>query len=220
MKIFLSLLLVVTTWSSTAMATEEIKYTVIEELGNNIEIRDYAPVVIAEVTVEGTRDEAPSAAFRTLFKYITGDNVAAQEIPMTAPVSQEAISQKIPMTAPVTQEKVSKEIPMTAPVTQEQTSDDAWKIAFYMPADMTMETAPKPTSDKITMREVKFGKMIAIRFSGRNTDNNVNEHDEELKKYMRDNDIAFNEADRILAFYNAPFTPWFLRRNEVLYPVK
>lgn len=206
------------------MATEEIKYEVVEELGNNIEIRDYAPVVIAEVTVNANRDEASGKAFRTLFNYITGDNVAQQDIPqeisVTAPVSQEALSQKIPMTAPVTQQRASQEIPMTAPVTQEQQAQDVWKVAFYMPADMTMETAPKPTSDKITLREVKFGNMIAIRFSGRNTDSNVNEHDEELKDYMRKNNIAFNEEGRILAFYDAPFKPWFLRRNEVLYPLK
>jgi len=89
-----------------------------------------------------------------------------------------------------------------------------------MPADMTMETAPKPTSDKVTLPEVKFGKMIAIRFSGRNSDSNVNEHDNELKDYMRANNIKFIADDRILAFYDAPFKPWFLRRNEVLYPVK
>lgn len=187
------------------MATEEIKYNVVEKLTDTIEIRDYAPVVIAEVTVKGTRDQAPSAAFRILFNYITGDNVSSEKIPMTAPVSQESVSQKIPM---------------TAPVTQEQTDTDLWKIAFYMPADMTMETAPKPTSDKVSLREVKLGKRIAIRFSGRNTDSNVNEHDEKLKEYMRANDIKFDADDRILAFYDAPFKPWFLRRNEVLYALK
>lgn len=190
------------------MAVEEIKYEVLKKDGN-VEIREYAPVIIAEVTVEGARSEAPSAAFRTLFKYISGDNIAAsggsQEIPMTAPVSQEAVQQKIPM---------------TAPVTQEQLEPNLWKVAFYMPADMTMETAPTPKSDKITIREVKFGKMAALRFSGRSSTNNIVEHDTELKTYLRENDITFKEKGRILAFYNSPFTPWFLRRNEVLYPIK
>lgn len=186
------------------MATEEIKYDIIKQDGD-IEIRDYAPVIIAEVTVKGSRKEAPSAAFRTLFNYITGENTTAQNIPMTAPVSQEL---------------VSREIPMTAPVTQEQVEPNVWKVAFYMPADMTLATAPKPTNDKVTIREVSFGKRAAIRFSGRTSDNNIKEHDEELKTYLTNNNIAFNEADRMLAFYNSPFVPWFLRRNEVLYPVK
>ena len=59
------------------MAVEEIKYDVVKTDGN-IEIRDYKPVVIAEVTVEGTRREAPSTAFRTLFNYISGENVTAK----------------------------------------------------------------------------------------------------------------------------------------------
>ncbi len=186
------------------MATEEIKYNVLQQDGD-IEIRSYTPVVIAEVTVEGSRSEAPNAAFRTLFNYITGENVAAQKIPMTAPVSQEAVSQKIPM---------------TAPVTQEQLEPNVWKIAFYMPADMTLASAPKPKSDKITLREVNFGKMVAIRFSGRGSDSNINEHDEKLKTYLTNNNIAFDKTKRVIAFYNSPFVPWFLRRNEVLYPVK
>lgn len=188
------------------MAVEEIKYTVIEELGSDIEIRDYAPVVIAEVTIEGSRSEAPGAAFSYLFDYISGNNIAAQEIPMTAPVSQEAVP--------------SQKIPMTAPVTQEQLEPDVWKVAFYMPADMTMDNAPAPKSDKVSLREVDFGKMIAIRFSGRGSDSNINKHDKELKQYLNDNDIAFDESGRVIAFYNSPFTPWFLRRNEVLYPLK
>ena len=195
-------------WTMPAIAVEEIQYNVVKK-ESDIEIREYKPVVIAEVTVEGSRSEAPNTAFRILFDYISGNNIAAQKIPMTAPVSQEAVSEKIP-----------QKIPMTAPVTQEQVEPDVWKIAFYMPTDMTLETAPKPNSDKITIKEVKFGKMIALRFSGRWTDSNIEEHDNELKSYMQDNNITFNKNDRILAFYNAPFTPWFLRRNEVLYPLR
>lgn len=205
MRIFFLIALL---WVTPAMAIEEIQYNVVKKDGD-IEIRQYAPVIIAEVTVEGSRSEAPSAAFRILFDYISGNNVAAAKIPMTAPVSQKAFSQK-----------KSQKIPMTAPVTQEQIEPDIWKIAFYMPADMTLKNAPKPNSDKVTIKEVIFGKMVALQFSGRWSDKNIETHDGKLQSYMQDNNIAFNQNDRILAFYNPPFTPWFLRRNEVLYPVK
>ena len=194
------------------MAVEEIKYDVLKKDGN-VEIRQYAPVIIAEVTIEGSRSEAPSAAFRTLFNYISGDNIAKSgesvKIPMTAPVSQEALSQS-----------PSQKIPMTAPVTQEQLEPNIWKIAFYMPANMTIETAPAPKNDKITLREVTLGKRVALRFSGRSTDDNIETHDAKLKAYLAQNNMTYDETGRILAFYNSPFTPWFLRRNEVLYPVK
>lgn len=175
------------------MAVEEIKYDVLKKDGN-VEIRQYAPVIIAEVTIEGSRSEAPSAAFRTLFNYISGDNIAK---------SGESVK-----------------IPMTAPVTQEQLEPNIWKIAFYMPANMTIETAPAPKNDKITLREVTLGKRVALRFSGRSTDDNIETHDAKLKAYLAQNNMTYDETGRILAFYNSPFTPWFLRRNEVLYPVK
>ena len=71
---------------------EEIAHTVVQK-DSDIQVRDYAETVAAEVTVQGSRHEAPSKAFRALFDYINGDNTAAQEISMTAPVSQEQSQQ-------------------------------------------------------------------------------------------------------------------------------
>lgn len=215
MKNYLAIIaLALITFTSTTgnvMAAEEIKYDVVNKEGD-IEIRQYKPVVVAEVTVTGSEDEAANKAFRTLFDYISGENSAEQSIPMTAPVSQEA-SQEAAAT------ENSQKIPMTAPVSQTKAEEGKWTVAFYMPAEMTMETAPKPNNENITMREENFGKMAAIRFTGARHGSNLGEAQAELEAYLTQNDIAF-ENDPIYAYYNGPFTLWFLRRNEVLFPLK
>ena len=81
------------------------------------EIRDYAPMIVAETKTQGDRDQAVSDGFRVLADFIFGNNTARTEIAMTAPVTQ-AKGEKIAMTAPVT-----------------QTEDGGrWTIGFVMPA--------------------------------------------------------------------------------------
>jgi len=203
MRLLLLSLITIISFGGTAMATEEIAYSVIKKDGD-IEIREYEETVVAEVTVEATQKEAPSKAFRTLFNYIQGNNIAKQEIPMTAPVSQELKSQKIPM---------------TAPVSQGQDESGAWTIAFYMPNDMIFEDTPMPKDEAVNIRRVPSETKIAIRFSGTRSDSNIAGHEAELKKYIVDNEIEVTGAP-MYAFYNAPWTPWFMRRNEVMFTMK
>jgi effector-binding domain-containing protein len=89
-------------------------------------------------------------------------------------------------------------------------------IAFHMPNEMSYETTPKPKDERIKSRAVPAKKMIAIKFSGRSTDSNIYEHEKKLRAYMKKNSLNF-KGKPIYAFYNAPFVPWFLRRNEVLF---
>ena len=179
------------------MATEEIAHSVISEEGA-IQIREYEPTVIAEVKVKAPRREATGRAFRVLFNYIQGDNAEEQKIPMTAPVSQE--------------------MPMSAPVPSDSGKESEWLIAFYMPNDMSFEATPEPSNSNVAIRQVPARKMAAIKFSGFANDENINEHEQQLRAYLKDNDIAYEDKP-LYAFYDAPMKPWFLRRNEVLFPL-
>ena len=71
------------------MAIEEPKYT-ISEKESPFEVRRYDPILIAEVFVEGSRDEASNKGFRMIADFIFGNNEGLQKE-----------SQKIAMTAPV-----------------------------------------------------------------------------------------------------------------------
>ncbi|NBT92755.1 MAG: heme-binding protein, partial [Betaproteobacteria bacterium] len=74
------------------MAIEEPKYTVLSKEGA-IELRQYAPFLIAETVVEGDMDEASTRGFRLIADFIFGNNQA---------VDNPGSSAKIAMTAPVT----------------------------------------------------------------------------------------------------------------------
>jgi hypothetical protein len=69
------------------MATERPKYSA-EVSEPPFEIRQYAPTVVAEVHVDGTREEAVNMGFRILAGYIFGNNETQQKVAMTAPVGQ------------------------------------------------------------------------------------------------------------------------------------
>jgi len=89
-------------WGPIVSNVEQAKYDVVETHGT-IEIRDYSPMIVAEVSVSGDREEAISAGFRMIADYIFGNNISSQKVAMTAPVIEEP-SEKIAMTAPVTQQ--------------------------------------------------------------------------------------------------------------------
>jgi acetyl/propionyl-CoA carboxylase alpha subunit len=170
----------------------------------NIEIRAYDPMIAAEVTTTGERGEAINDGFRILAGYIFGGNSGQQSIEMTAPVTQQpdiSEGQKIAMTAPVIQE---------AGVNQSE-----WKVRFIMPAEYTLSSLPKPNDDQIKFIEVPAYKAAVIRFSGFNTDSNLMSHKTELMTWIKENKISA-EGEPVYAFYNPPWTPPFMRRNEVM----
>ena len=72
---------------------EKPGYKVIQS-EQNIEIRQYDPMIIAEVEVEGKREDAIREGFRLLADYIFGNNKMGDVISMTAPVEQK-MNQKI-----------------------------------------------------------------------------------------------------------------------------
>jgi len=184
-----------------AMAIEEAPYKVLKSSGT-FELREYAPHILAEAVVEGDLESAGSTAFRRLFRYISGENRSRGTIAMTAPVSQEQAGEKIRMTAPVGQQRAGK----------------MWAVSFTMPAGYTMETLPTPDDPTIMLRQVPPRRMAAVRYSGFWSESSYLRHKSELESWIRGNGLTF-AGDPVWARYNPPFTPWFMRRNEILIPV-
>jgi effector-binding domain-containing protein len=197
------------------MSIEEAKYQVVTKDGK-FEIRDYAPQILAEIVVAADLEQAGNKAFRTLFRYISGANRSRDKIAMTAPVSQESSSQKIEMSAPVSQQPSNQKIKMTAPVGQ-QPAQNQWAVSFTMPASYTMETLPQPDDPKITLRQVPARRMAAVRYSGFWSEKKYQRNKKELEAWMRAKGLNI-AGDPVWARYNPPFTLWFLRRNEILFP--
>lgn len=181
-----------------ALATEEPKHVVILEEGE-FQIRDYPALIAAEVSVSGSRDEASSAGFKLLAGYIFGENSRQLEIAMTAPVMQER--------------EEGETIAMTAPVTQSG-GPDGWIVRFIMPDSYTMETLPRPKDDRVRLVRVPPQRFAVVRFSGLARPDEVELKAGDLEVFMARQDIEVG-GDASLARYDPPWTPWFLRRNEV-----
>ena len=188
--------------SLNTFAVEEAKYEVVKEDGR-FEIRDYEPYILAEIVISNTLKQAGNDAFRPLFRYISGANTKKSEIAMTAPVSQEKASQKIPMTAPVSQEQ----------------AEEGWAVSFMMPANTTLATLPKPDNDKIKLRTVAARRMASVRYSGTWSEKRYNKFLKKLEVWIKENELEVT-GQPVWARYNPPFKPWFLRRNEILVPIK
>ena len=186
-------------------ATEEPAHTVAVEDGD-FQLRDYAPTILAEVTVDAPRERAGNAAFQTLANYIFAKGEEARA------------SDTIAMTAPVTTAPARPTIEMTAPVTQAPADRGRWTVAFVMPAEWTMDTLPEPVNDAITLREQPGRRMAVVTFNGRNTDQNVGPQRERLRAWIAERGLT-PVGPPEYAFYDPPFTPPPLRRNEVMVPV-
>jgi effector-binding domain-containing protein len=180
---------------------KEAAYTV-ERTDGDFQVRQYAPQVVAETVVDGTLEEAGNKAFRPLFNYISGANQSKGKIAMTAPVAQQREGEKIAMTAPVGQEALSNQ----------------WVVTFMMPTHYTMETLPAPTDERVRLRAIPERRMAAVRYSGTWSQQRYERNLARLREWMKAQDLAA-AGDPVWARYNAPFTPWFLRRNEVLLPM-
>ena len=138
--------------SSTDM-TEQQEYRVIKVRGV-VELREYAPWVVADVVASGSAEQAGSAAFRPLFEYISGANRGAEPLAMTAPVTQEAAGA------------------------------GEWTVSFVLPAGRSLSQYPTPTNSRVSLRAVPGETAAAIRWSGRWTSSNIARRTQDLRRVM------------------------------------
>jgi len=179
-------------------ATEEPEHELLRSFGR-VELRQYAPYVVAEVVVQGAEGDAGSRAFPILAGYIFGKNEGERKFEMTAPVTETV--------APV-------KMAMTAPVTQADAPGGGKLVQFVLPKGVTLETAPKPLDLRVQLRLVPATRWAVIRYSGTWSQANYDEHLALLREALDREGVA-TQGEPVLARYNAPFTPWFLRRNEI-----
>jgi hypothetical protein len=133
--------------------------------------------------------------FNILFGFITGDNRQKSKIAMTAPV-------------------VSEQIAMTAPVLSDPDS-----IAFVMPEGFMLETAPEPLDDRVKIVELPERVVAALQFSGRWSNSIFKKKAKAMLEELAK--AGIKRTGQVFSMrYNGPFTPWFLRRNEVAIAVE
>ena len=186
--------------------TEEQKY-VVDKTFPEFEIRRYEACVLADVTVSADFQSAGSIAFRSLIGYISGSNEPNKKIAMTSPVIQESDSSPS-----------SIKIAMTSPVIQEA-SRNSQVVSFVMPAGMTLGEMPLPTNAKVSLRQLPEQLVAVSRFTGRWTEAAYDRQLAQLKQQLNVSGFTETGSPRFARF-DPPWTPWFMRRNEIQIPIE
>jgi hypothetical protein len=112
----------------------------------------------------------------------------------------------------------AQKISMTTPVFMSGDEHHA-AMAFVMPADLKTEQVPKPTDKSISIREVPADLFAVFCFSGGRNAKNEAEALAQLKTWMAAEGLCVLSPP-VFAYFDPPWTPSFLRRNEVMLRTK
>jgi hypothetical protein len=161
----------------------------------NLELRQYPQTILAVTTAANQR-----TAFRRLFRYISGANQGNESVSMTAPVETQQ-GESLSMTAPVRSEAT-------------ETNADTVRMAFYLPSEYSPETAPEPTVSGVTLVTEPQKTVAVNQFSWYAPEWRVARRTRKLLSTLEREGIE-PVGDPYLLRYNDPWTPPFMRRNEV-----
>ena len=172
-----------------------VKYEVIRKL-DKVEIRRYPKIIVAKVS------NSESDSFGLLFRFISGNNKQKEKVKMTAPIVSQDVSQEIKMTSPVLSE-----------------FSNQGYMAFVMPSEFDLETTPLPIDSHLKIEEVPSRLVAVLRFSGSWSEAHFEEKTKELLQELANAKVK-TSGSVFTMLYNPPFTPSFLRRNEVAIEIK
>ncbi|RFA12983.1 heme-binding protein [Subtercola boreus] len=187
--------------------TDQQPYTIVRDHGA-FEVRRYPGHVLVEVETAGTFETAGNRAFGQLFSYLRGANQSRQTLAMTAPVLSSGLPTRIAMTAPIVHQAANAGPGATG-----------MRLAFVLPEGFTPETAPHPTNPNVHLRAVAPCVAAALRFSGRWSTANYDQHLRRLRSALKTEGLTAVGEPRFAQF-DPPFLPWFLRHNEVVLDIK
>lgn len=176
---------------------EQPHYVVVQDLGQDVEVRRYDPRLAIEAIVDDpNRQKAASEAFSMLFRYITGANEQQQKIAMTVPVRTD--SERIAMTTPV----------------QTTSADGHLSMRFFLPRSVAEAGAPAPRDPHLHLVQVPASTIAARRYSGVADQVSRDQNAAILMSVLAKS--SWTPEGEIFQFnYDPPFTIPFLRRNEV-----
>lgn len=88
-----------------------------------------------------------------------------------------------------------------------------------MPSSFTWDTVPEPADPRVRLREVPERTIAALRFFGTWGEKQFRDHESKLRAMLATQGFKA-DGKPVFARCIPPFTPWFMRRNEVLIPVR
>ena len=180
-------------WKFTARsAYESARYSVITA-EENFEVRDYADLVLVSTPMRFDA-RGNDGSFSRLFRYISGDNGAEQKVAMTTPVFMHRGEDT---------------------TTDGSTTTRQGEMSFVVPEQVASGGAPQPGNADVQLRNREGGRFAALRFAGRMEDASLSEREARLRHWMKQQNLVATGPVEF-AGYDPPWTPGFLRRNEIL----
>jgi len=190
--------------------TERVPYKTIERI-DGVELRRYPETVRVRTTASDQRE-----AFFRLFDYIDGANTGGEAVSMTAPVETDTDAGDAEDAGTPDEggaAETGESISMTAPV--ETTREVDVTMSFFLPETYTPETAPEPTNDEVELVVDPPRTLAALEFSWWTPNVRVSLKERALRETLAEADIQTTDEVRLLR-YDGPFTPPWLRTNEVV----
>ncbi|MDX2148999.1 MAG: heme-binding protein [Planctomycetota bacterium] len=192
---------------------ERAHRTVLDE--GRYELRVYEPALIARATSDKPFDEASDETFGKLGGFIFGKNAEGESIAMTMPVERVALEPGGPADASAGTPPANAE----GALVSSDRNRRRWQMAFFMPGKYTRETLPTPNTDAVQIDELEPETLAIYRYSGVQHEDDLARHEAGLREWIRAKGYEATGPAR-LAAYDPPWTMPFLRRNEVLIPVR
>ncbi|MFA9262755.1 MAG: heme-binding protein [Undibacterium sp.] len=195
------ILIVWSTWGFVSSRVEQAEYSVIKK-ADGYEVRRYPARIVAETKIPGLGNQALIDGFRIVARYIFGANTKDVKIAMTAPVM--ATSER----------GFAPEKSFTATFVEGETI-----VAFGIPKDIVPESLPFPVDPRVTIVTRPETVYAALRFGGLRGDATIKAKEKILAEKLARDGVKIVGAP-IYAGYNAPWTPFWMTRHEVLIPIE
>jgi hypothetical protein len=140
-------------WQLQRVVSDEPAYEVEQRIGH-LEIRRYAPYVIAETTIQADDiNAALETGFDRLFKYIAGGNHDGEKLPMTAPVSTAHLN-------------------------------GGYAVSFVMPMGRARHTLPRPDDARVELVDMPARRVAVLVYRGRYDAEAIEVHEQELAELV------------------------------------
>ena len=108
----------------------------------------------------------------------------------------------------------AEKIPMTTPVLVERDAGN-WRMSFVLPEAVEKNGVPEPTGKEVRLRKLEAGRYVVLRFKNRGEEANQKAAAEKLQAWLAERHIPA-QSEPVFAYYDPPWTPTILRRNEVM----
>lgn len=111
-----------------------------------------------------------------------------------------------------------EKIAMTTPVLISETTNTQ-QMSFIVPKSVERKGAPVPGGTNVVVREMQAGRFAVLRFRGSRSGSQPQIASQRLQDWVQQHNLNAVSSPQF-AYYDPPWIPSWLRRNEVMFRVE